>query len=78
MTDSKGRHAFLMPTPPKDWIEGPDRASLTCDGLIMLDQNNRPVKDYPGAPLTLGSQNIGSPGWLIEGLRRYFGMTYPE
>ena len=35
--------------------------------LIMLDYENRPVKDIPGLPLTLAGE---SEGWLLEGLRR--------
>ena len=75
MRDSRGRHAFLMPAPPTDWQHNPHSGYLTYNGLVMLDQNNRPVKDYPGAPLTLSYDATAS---LIEGLRRYFGMTYSD
>lgn len=75
MTDSRGRHAFLMPAAPPDWEHNPSSGYLMCDGLVMLDQNNRPVKEYPGAPLTL---SYDAPASLVEGLRRYFGMTYSD
>ena len=75
MTDSQGRHAFLMPASPPDWVHNPPTGYVMCDGLVMLDHNNRPIKDYPGAPLTLSHD---APASLIEGLRRYFGMTYSD
>ena len=75
MRDSQGRHAFLMPDPPPDWQHNPYSGYMMYNGLVMLDQNNRPVKDYPGAPLTVSYDAKAS---LIEGLRRYFGMTYSD
>ena len=75
MRDSHGRHAFLMPNPPPDWQHNPNSGYMMYNGLVMLDQNNRPVKDYPGAPLTLSYDAKAS---LVEGLRRYFGMTYSD
>ena len=65
--DSKGRRVFEMENAPSDWNHDPPYAHLTYNGLIMLDYENRPVKDIPGLPLTLAE---GSKGWLLEGLRR--------
>lgn len=78
MRDSKGRQAFLMPEHPADWKHNPKCDYLMFDGLILLDQNDRPMKDYPGAPLTLGNDQSELPGYLIIGLQRYFGMTFSE
>ena len=65
--DSKGRRVFTMKNPPIDWIDEPPYGHLTYNGLIMLDYENRPVKDIPGLPLTLSGE---TKAWLLEGLRR--------
>ena len=65
--DSKGRRVFDMETFPIDWVGEPRYGHLTLDGLIMLDFDNRAVKDIPGLPLTLST---GCDPWLLEGLRR--------
>ena len=73
--DSKGRLVCRMERPPKDWSHNPRTGYLEHDGLVMLDQNNRPIKDFPGAPRTLKGT---APPWEVEGLRRSLGMTYWE
>ena len=73
--DSKGRQVHLLRSRPADFPQDSDCGYLMCEGLVMLDHNNRPVKEYPGAPRTLSTE---IPGWLSESLRRVFGMTYPE
>lgn len=75
MKDSKGRDTLWLPSPPPDYVHMPKCGYLMFEGLVMLDDNNRPIKDFPGAPLTLETK---VPGHLLEGLRRYFGMTHSE
>ena len=65
--DSKGRRVFKMENPPVGWDDDPPYGHLTYNGLIMLDFENRPVRNIPGLPLTLSTR---SKGWLLEGLRR--------
>lgn len=73
--DRKGRQVLLLPAPPKDWVHNPKCEYLIRDGLVMLGQDNMPIKRYDGAPLTISSR---PPPWLMEGLRRVLGMTYEE
>lgn len=73
--DLKGRQVCLMRSPPADWTHNPKTEFLTHEGLFILDENNRPIKDFPGAPLALSNK---APAHLLEGLRRTFGMTIPE
>ena len=73
--DSKGRQVFLMPEAPTDYTPKPRCGYLMFEGLFILDDNNRPIKDYPGAPLTLSTQ---APACLMEALRRVLGMTIFE
>ena len=73
--DLKGRQVCLMRHPPADWTHNPKTGFLTHEGLVILDENNRPVKNFPGAPLALSNK---VPAYLLEGLRRTFGMTIPE
>ena len=73
--DSKGRQVHFLPTRPTDLPSDPKCGYLMCEGLVMLDQNDRVIKAYPGAPRTLST---ALPGWMIESLKRVFGMTYPE
>ncbi len=75
VTDSKGRQVHFLPTRPVDLHYNPADGYLKCDGLVLLDQNNRAIKAFPGAPRTLSTE---TPGWLLESLRRVFDMSYPE
>ena len=75
VTDSKGRQVHFLPTCPADLQYDPTCGYLKCEGLVMLDHNDRPIKAYPGVPRTLCTE---TPGWLLESLRRVFGMSYPE
>ena len=73
--DRKGRQVCLMHDPPEDWKHNPGGGYMKCEGLVMLDINNRPIVEYPGAPLTLAST---TKGWILEGLVKTFGMTIYE
>ena len=74
--DSKGRQVCLMQYRPADHKHRSTCDKfLMCSGFVMLNDNNRPVKDYPGVPLTLSNE---SPPYILEGLRRCFQMTVFE
>ena len=65
--DSKGRRVFDMENPPTGWDDDPPYGHLIYNKLIMLDHEDRPVRDIPGLPLTLATTTRG---WQLEGLRR--------
>lgn len=73
--DHRGRQVCLMDQPPKDWHHNPEIPYLMFEDKVVLDVNNRPIKDYKGAPLTI---SIEAEGWLLEGLYRTLGMTISE
>lgn len=75
MKDEDGGDTLWLPTRPAGRKHNPDCGYLTYDGRVLLDENNRAIKSYPGAPLTLHSK---VPGYFLCGLRRYFGMTHSE
>ncbi len=75
VTDSKGRHVHFLRTRPAELHHDPAHGYLRCEGLVMLDHNDRAIKAFPGAPRTLSTD---TPGWLLESLRRVFDMSYPE
>ena len=72
--DHKGRKVCFMKR-PSDLKHNPKCEYVMHNGLVLIDQNNDPVKDYPGAPRTLDND---CPGYLLEGLHRVFGMTINE
>lgn len=73
--DSKGRELMFMAARPQDLTHNPECGYLMCEGLVMLDHNNRPIKAYPGAPRTLAVDSTEPRAFLLEGLRRVLGMT---
>ena len=73
--DSKGRRVFSMEKRPADWMRSRKYGPLICNGLLMLDKTDKPVRDIPGLPLTLESK---APAWLLAGLRRCVYMNIPE
>ncbi|KAL9065784.1 MAG: hypothetical protein Q9161_008009 [Pseudevernia consocians] len=73
--DRKGRQVHFLATRPADLPADPNCGYLMCEGLFMLDRNDRVIKAYPGAPRTLSTD---LPGWMSESLKRVFGMTYPD
>ncbi|KAL9066474.1 MAG: hypothetical protein Q9161_007537 [Pseudevernia consocians] len=73
--DFKGRHIFSMEARPADLMGKPVYGNLLYNGLVMLDQENDPVRDIPGIPHTL---DASAPGWLLEGLRRCTSMEVPD
>ena len=73
--DDRGRQVCLMDHPPKDWEHNPKRPYLMFEGKFVLDVNNRPIKDYKEAPLSISIEARPS---LLEGLYRTLGMTKSE
>lgn len=73
--DHQGRQVFFMNRRPNDLKHNPECGFLAFEGLVMLDHRNKPIKNYPGAPLTLKTNPAP---WLMEGLKRCLGMTYQE
>ena len=73
--DLQGRAVLFVNDLSNDWDHGSKGEFLIFEGLIMLGQDHKPIKEYPGAPLTVCSRPHPS---FVEGLRRTFGMTYYE
>ena len=73
--DGEGQEVLYLTEPPAYWTHNPKCDSLMYEGLIVLDVNGRPIKAYPGAPLTL---SVETPDYILLGLHRVFGMTMPE
>lgn len=67
--DMQGRKTLCMIDPPDDWTHNSSRY------MIMLDADNNPVRDFPGAPRALSTR---TEGWRLEGLRRVLGLTVQE
>ena len=78
ITDSKGQKVMFLPVRPPHLPHNPKCGYLMCEGLVMLDQDNGPIKAYPGAPRTLSTDIAHSPGYLLQGLRSILGMTVEE
>ena len=73
--DSEGQEVLFLSARPPHLPHNPECGHLMCEGLIMLDQDNKPIKAYPGAPRTLASD---APAYLLQGLRSVLGMTVEE
>lgn len=76
--DSEGEEVLFLPARPPHLPWNPECGLLICEGLVMLDQDNVPIKDYPGAPRTLATSVGEGPGHLLQGLRSILGMTVKE
>lgn len=73
--DHRGRQVGLMDQPPEGWYHNPEVPYLMSEDKVVMDVNNRPIKDYKGAPLVISTE---AEGWLLEGLYRTLGMTTSE
>lgn len=73
--DYMGRQVLLLPERPVDLEHNPKAPYIMLRGLVMLNTNNRPVKDYPGAPQVMSTHERDI---VVEGLRRVCGMTVSE
>ena len=73
--DSQGNAVFFLPKRPPYLKRTFKGDPLIFDDLVMLDHKNKPVRNYPGAPLTLDSRERA---FVLDGLRRTLGMTVRE
>lgn len=73
--NEQGREVLYMLGPPDDWYHNPKVAPMRVGGMIMLDHDDCPVRDFEGVPKVL-STHIEP--WRLEGLRRCTGMTLAE
>lgn len=73
--DEKGRQVCLMDEPPADFRHNPPKSYLMSGDKVLLDINNRPIKHYEGAPLSISTD---AEPWVLEGLYRTLGMTIME
>ena len=67
--DSEGNQVMCLERRPDRYQEYPDGPIWVHNGMVMLDQDDRPLLNYPGLPLVLSSQLEGS---RMEALKRVF------
>lgn len=75
VTDSKGRQVLFMIDAPDDFIRNPQVGPMIHKGLIMLDNDEHAVRDFPNVPRCFSNY---IEGWHLEGIRRCTGMIITE
>ena len=73
--DSDGNEVLFLLDKPIRGKEPESSGYMMYNGLIMLDPDDNPVKDWPGIPRCFSSKIEGG---RIEALRRICGMTIPD
>ncbi len=73
--DSEGNEVLFLLERPVRENEPESSGYMMHNGLIMLDPDDNPVKDWPGVPRCFSSKVEGG---RIEALRRICGMTIPD
>ena len=73
--DSKGNQVLFLLEKPVRENEPESSGYMMHNGLVMLDPDDNPVKDWPGIPRCFSSKVEGG---RIEALRRICGMTIPD
>ncbi|KAK0512895.1 hypothetical protein JMJ35_004912 [Cladonia borealis] len=73
--DSKGNQVLFLVEKPVRENEPESSGYMMYNGLVMLDPDDNPVKDFPGIPRCFSSKVEGG---RIEALRRICGMTIPD
>ena len=73
--DSEGNQVLYLLDKPVRSREPESSGYMMHNGLIMLDPDDNPVKDWPGIPRCFSSKIEGG---RIESLRRICGMTIPD
>ena len=73
--DSEGNQVLFLLDKPVRSKEPESSGYMMHNGLIMLDPDDNPVKDWPGIPRCFSSKVEGG---RIEALRRICGMTIPD
>ena len=75
VVDAEGRKVLLENERPADYNIEFRYDPLRLNGCILLDHENKPVRDIPGLPFTL---KTGLKGYYITGLRRCLRITMKE
>ena len=73
--DSEGNQVLYLLDKPVRSKEPESSGYMMHNGLVMLDPDDNPVKDWPGIPRCFSSKIEGG---RIEALRRICGMTIPD
>ena len=73
--DSIGNQVLFLLEKPVRGNEPESSGYMMHNGLVMLDPDDNPVKDWPGIPRCFSSKVEGG---RIEALRRICGMTIPD
>ena len=73
--DSQGNEVLFLLEKPIRGTEPESSGYMMHNGLIMLDPDDNPVRDWPGVPRCFSSKVEGG---RIESLRRICGMTIPD
>ena len=73
--DNEGNKVLFLLEKPVRENEPESLGYMMHNGLIMLDPDDNPVKDWPGIPRCFSSKVEGG---RIEALRRICGMTIPD
>ena len=73
--DSEENKVLFLLEKPVRGIEPESSGYMMHNGLVMLDPDENPVKDWPGIPRCFSSKVEGG---RIEALRRICGMTIPD
>ncbi len=73
--DSKGRQILFMVDAPNDFVHNPKVGPMIHSGLIMLDNDDHPVRDFPNVPRCFST---ALEGWYLESIRRCTEMIITE
>lgn len=73
--DERGRQIMHWLDPPDDWVANPKVGRMMFKGMVMIDKDDIPVREFRNVPNTL-STHIEA--FRLEGLRRCTGMTLEE
>ena len=73
--DGEGNEVLFLVNKPVRSREPESSGYMMHNGLIMLDPDDNPVKDWPGIPRCFSSKIEGG---RLEAFRRICGMTIPD
>ena len=73
--DNEGNEVLFLLEKPVREVDIQATGYMMHNGLIMLDPDDNPVRDWPGIPRCFSSQVEGG---RLEALRRICGMTIPD
>jgi len=72
IVDARGRKVLYELKPPTDLPKPPQPTPWIHDGLVLLDQDNHPVRHIPGLNRAFSSE---LESFRIEALKRLFPQT---